>query len=161
MLKHVNQPNDLTCVSACLAMVTGEDIDTVIDSFHDNYFAGAIDIVDYLDSKDIVVSVQPYKYYRLDQNHKYVKHSIKDSFEARGIYFVTVNSLNYEDTLHQIIVHVADTITVYDPQYGRPGKSAYSFQSLEKEFNEFVAIDCIIFEEDYRQWLAQNSEVLV
>ena len=36
-------------------MVTNEDIDTVVAAFHDDYFAGAIDIVDYLESKDIVV----------------------------------------------------------------------------------------------------------
>lgn len=151
-ITHVKQPTNDTCVSACLAMALGLDINHVISEFHGMYFAGSIDIIDFLESNDVGVTLPgASKYYEVDASGDYVEHTC--DFTEPGVYFVTINSLNFENTLHEILVVVSPTtldVTVYDPQYGNDGCVSYS--PKDENFRTFIAIDCIITAEDYDLW---------
>jgi len=108
-IKHITQPTQTTCVSSCVAMFLGKDIQEVIEEFHDKYFNYEIEINEYLLTKGVETAP-----YREDLKHP-------------GYYFVAVSSLNIEGGLHEILVVVDETLShaVYDPQKGNEGKLYY------------------------------------
>lgn len=109
-VKLVQQPTNDSCVSACLAMVTGLDIETVYNEFHDPYYVKRNQSIHrYAAEKG--VDLQP-------------AYTCYNSLAERGVYLVTVPSLNIVGGLHEIVVDTRDGfINVYDPV--RDGRYRY------------------------------------
>lgn len=111
-IKHQRQPTDNTCVSACIAMILGCDVDAVIKEFHSEFFAGNISILSYLEECGIEAKVGTVGFVtRMGKTQ-----------------IVSVPSLNEEAKFHSV---VSDTrggkgYQIYDPQMGNEGKRFYT-----------------------------------
>lgn len=117
----VNQINDETCMSACLAMLTGIPIEQVIKEFHADYFRGKVTAYEYLKQKGIG--------------------SRKFWVEERGLswgclYLLAVPSLNKKGILHSILAQTtSDGLQIFDPQQGRYGKDYYTYGERVQAFH--------------------------
>lgn len=119
-INHVTQPCTMSCLSACIAMITGLDVETVVEDFHHRYQQDFTHVTtsQYLESLGL-------------------PHTKDVSFNAEGLLsndltnvyaIVTSCSLNYADGLHAVMMakvdrgdHTSDYIA-YDPQLGNAGK---------------------------------------
>ena len=108
-IEHQQQPNPVTCTSACIAMLTGIPVNKIADVFHPAYSRQEITPCEYLESRGLKVK----RLYTDDQ-----------PMPSR-LYLVTVPSLNKKGTLHHIIVDWRDVCDVYDPNKGIKGKKYY------------------------------------
>ncbi len=113
-MKFVMQPTSDTCTSACLSMLTGIDVGTVINEFHAGW-------------KSSENKVNPSTYL----TEKSIKHSVcsepfSNILEWGSVYLLTVPSLNIDGGLHHIVVDLRnDTEVVLDPNKGREGRRYY------------------------------------
>lgn len=111
-INFVQQPTSDTCTSACLAMITGVNVNDVIDDFHMDWTSKATNPSEFL-------------------SHNYVRHTVnKDVFcnrvEWGFIYLLTVASLNIDGGLHHIVLDLTgDSAIVLDPNMGKTGKKYY------------------------------------
>lgn len=121
-LKLVQQPTGDTCTSACLAMLAGIPIDTVISEFHQEWKSSAATTnpQTYLLQKGFECEV------RAD--------TFNNCVDWDGVYLVTVASLNIPGGLHHIILDMRNGIeTVLDPNIGRHDKKYYIGWSAKPE----------------------------
>lgn len=112
IINFVQQPTDITCTSACLAMLTGKSIDLVIGESHEGWCNNSTDPVNYLLKYGInlIINTKPFK----------------RTMEWGFVYLLTVPSLNVEGGLHHIVVDLTtENGTVLDPNRGRHGKEYY------------------------------------
>lgn len=111
MIKPQQQPTFDTCASACLAMITGIDVQEVIDEFHADYFAGKKRPSDYL--------LEHGYHFRMGTDEEL------GLFKDR-LYLLTVPSLNIEAGLHFVVADTRPSKThIHDPARTMPGKKFY------------------------------------
>ncbi|MBL1321551.1 MAG: hypothetical protein COA63_010900 [Methylophaga sp.] len=109
MITHQQQPDAITCTSACLAMLTNIPVGTVVSEFHDAYFKHETEVSSYLESKGLKVE-------------RLFTHSVPIPGD---LYLITVPSLNKDAALHNIILDLRDEYKLYDPNEGVDGKRYY------------------------------------
>lgn len=118
-MRLVKQPTDNSCTSACLAMLTGISVDTIMLEFHHRFRAGETNTYEYLDTKGV----------------QYVKHP--DLYTIGGdcdgwAYLLAVPSLNEFSQMHNIVVYVDQSnLHILDPQQGN---GARFYESVSKDF---------------------------
>lgn len=116
-IQHVQQPTNNSCVSACIAMVTGMPIEQVMEEFHDKYCTHEIDVYNYLVQKGFLVRIA---------------NSVDLIMENR-LYIVHVASVNAPAVLHEIVVDTRnEDLVVYDPNDGKEGKEIYVSHTLKE-----------------------------
>lgn len=107
----VQQPTSVTCVHACLAMVTGIPVDDLVERFGDHGIG--------FDEKATVLvenGIWPV-------NTTFQPHP----FSPCGVYIVGTCSLNLPGKMHCVVVEaLPDGYKVHDPNTGREGKAAYT-----------------------------------
>lgn len=109
MIKHQQQPNGVTCTSACIAMILDKPVSEVVAEFHDDYFSNKINAADYLRKNNVV-------FRELHQSEKL----------DWKLYITIVASLNTIGDLHHIIIDLRDGgLAVLDPNKGRKGIKYY------------------------------------
>lgn len=121
-IKFVQQPTPDSCTSACLAMLTGISVDTVIGEFHHKWKSSATNCnpMTYLADNDFDCLV----------NHDPFNHRVKWG----SVYLVTVSSLNIEGGLHHIVLDMrGNEEIVLDPNMGRSGKKYYTGWTQKSE----------------------------
>lgn len=135
MIKHQMQPCPFSCVSTCLAMLSGRPASEVVALLHEGYRANVITLREML-------------------NGLKIKFSSFDSVDGgelvnEGAYLCTVPSLNIQGGNHQIIIVVTDCdYIVHDPVKGREGRLYYvkrgdANEALQVELGGFI-IDAFI-----------------
>jgi len=114
-VKHVQQPSAVSCVHACLSMVTGIPVSELIDRFG-NHGLG-------LDVEATVLTemgIYPTK--------------ISTGIESQigvGVYFMDVPSLNLTGKMHLcVMVYDGHEMIIYDPNEGREGVKSYHPKGL-------------------------------
>ncbi len=113
-MKFVMQPTPDTCTSACLAMLTGVSVETVIEEFHDVW-------------KNAENKINPSTYLskRL-VSHNVLNDPFNNLLEWDKVYLLTVPSLNIDGGLHHIIIDLRNDLeVVLDPNRGREGRRYY------------------------------------
>ena len=111
-VNFVQQPTPHSCVHACLSMITGIPIESLIDRFGDHGLSMDEEVTVLVENK-----LWPYR------NTECGPHP----FPLEGVYLVTVPSLNLEGKLHRVVVDArTEGYTVFDPNTGRDGRKAYS-----------------------------------
>ena len=131
-MKHIQliqQRRAMDCVSACLAMVTGQDLETVYGEFHTKFHNYQMSIGDYLDQKDVEFDA-PVP----------AKTPAGSLLEAGFIYILTVPCLAQNGMFHCIVADLRDYeylnhVRVYDPAKGKPGVMFYSHHKKEIKEN--------------------------
>lgn len=109
-VNFVQQPSSVTCVHACLAMVTGIPVESLVERFGDRGLA--------FDSKATVL---------VENKIWPVNTTFRDHpFDTCGVYLVGTCSLNLPGKMHCVVVEASsDGYRVYDPNKGRQGKDFY------------------------------------
>lgn len=107
-IKLQHQPDNITCVSACAAMLMDRPVDSVVDEFHKDFYNFFIELDSYL-----------------AQHGVKVKRTVNRQFLDHGkVYVLLVPSLNSPAHFHQVL---ADTrgpeVKIYDP--ARKGTQRY------------------------------------
>lgn len=112
-IKHVKQPTANTCVSACLAMLTGKPVEHVMEEFHDDYYNGwKTTVYEYLVKNG--VECIPYS------------GGGDERVSPGNVYLATVASLNVPGSLHQIVMDLSDgKFVIHDPIKGWGDKRFY------------------------------------
>lgn len=101
-MRHITQPDDKTCVSACLAMVLGRDVDEVIVEFHKAFMSNIM---------------RPAEYIR--RNGKLAREfsGLERVMMVGNVYLLAVPSLNREATLHSVVCDTrGDSLEILDPR---------------------------------------------
>jgi hypothetical protein len=113
-IKHVKQPTNTSCVSACIAMLTSCDVKIIIEEFHELYSRAEIRPDEFLARHGIVA--EPVSI--LDNQLQFDK-----------IYLVSVPSLNVQAVTHQIIIDLRDdeNVMLFDPNQGKKSKKYYTY----------------------------------
>lgn len=114
-VNHVQQPSDITCVHACLSMITGIPVPDLVERFGNRGLS--------FDAKATVLvehGIWPV-------NTTFQPHP----FDTCGVYIVGTCSLNWPGKMHCIVVEASgDGYTVYDPNEGREGKESYQDEDI-------------------------------
>ncbi|RTR01958.1 hypothetical protein [Halomonas nitroreducens] len=106
----LQQPTANTCAHACLAMVTGESIDALIERFGDRGICWEDDALVLVENGIFPVKIA----------------GAGHPFPWVGAYLVSAPSLNQPGKLHAVIVEASETgYVVHDPNTGREGVEAY------------------------------------
>jgi len=124
---HQRQPDQKTCVSACIAMALGKPIEEVIEEFHGEYMARCCRASEYLSKKGMLCR----------------EIAMVDNTLMKGcMYILCVPSLNHQGGFHVVLGDTRDgDVTVYDPQKGNEGKKYYSRTGSEDD----LAVMCKYF----------------
>ena len=124
MIKLVQQPTADTCTSACLSMITGINVNDVINDFHKKWKDQESNPSEFL-------------------SHEYVKHVVNKNvfdhhLEWGFVYLLTVPSLNIDGGLHHIIADLSgDLEVIFDPNQGKESKRYYvGWSKKDLECNE-------------------------
>lgn len=129
MIKLVTQPTDNSCVSACLSMISGIDIDKIMEVFHDSYYNHETTIYAFLDLHNIPYLIPDAKL--PEKNFLWGGHT----------YLLSVPSLNIEGGLHAILVQYdGDKLFIFDPQKGNSDKKYYADCTLTENKVNGVAL---------------------
>lgn len=110
-LVHTRQTSG-TCMSACIAMLTGQTLEQVVEEFHNDFISGMVVPSEYLSSKGMQVSL-------LDAEFR--------GWFGNEIYLILAPSLNLEAEMHALILDRRDPEKhiLHDPNRGREGKKYY------------------------------------
>lgn len=110
---HVQQPDGMSCIAACLSMVTMENVGTVCDTFMKDYVEGRVTIPEFLKKYEI----------ECETHLSAGIHTITD----HKVHLLCVPSLNTPGMFHQIVLDTrfGDLIFLYDPARGLPNKRYY------------------------------------
>lgn len=101
------QVDNVTCVSACAAMLMGRPVEAVVDEFHDSFQKYTIDLNTYLARNGVYVE-------RVNHSH----------LQEGAVYILLVPSLNAPAQFHQVVADTrGDKIKIYDP--AREGRQRY------------------------------------
>lgn len=115
MIKFVQQPTPVTCVHACLAMVTGEDVQSLIDRFGNHGLS-------FDEKATVLVENKLWPVNTTFQGHP---------FDTCGTYLVGTCSLNLPGQMHCVVVEAdSDGYRVHDPNKGREGKDYYQDEDV-------------------------------
>lgn len=129
-IKLQHQPDQITCVSACAAMLMDRPVEAVVDEFHDDFYNYFIELDSYLAKHGV----------KLERtvNRQFLEHG--------AVYVLLVPSLNSHAHFHQVL---ADTrgaeVKIYDP--ARKGTQRYVGPSQAVEPGETEIISWVI---DYK-----------
>lgn len=148
IIKLQQQPNDNTCVSTCMAMILDEPADTVINDFHQGYIDPNVTnkVTDYLNAYGLPYTVC----------------NFETPIVEKGVYLVTVPSVNTRTALHNIVVVGDDSgYSIYDPNAMRNGVKSYSFGEIDELLENEVkfsgySVDLFISKQDYLNWRQQK-----
>lgn len=117
MIQQTQQPTADSCVSACVAMITGLDVRLVMHFFHDNYHACEIGLADILRALGL-----PFE--QRQTGELWLP-------EEPGTYLTGVPSLNNRGGMHQaLLTSEGDEWKLLDPNEGREGVKCYSTEDL-------------------------------
>lgn len=114
MIHHQMQPCPVSCVSTCIAMLTGKPVAEIIERFHANYREGDLSIGDMLRE--------------LNLDFKDFRSAERQSIDRDAIYLCSVPSLNIQGGMHEIVVEMANDgdWVVHDPNMGRDDRLYYT-----------------------------------
>lgn len=142
MIELVNQPTGDSCTSACLSMLTGIDVNQVVEQFHKDWQTNQSDPSEFLSKHGI----------RSYAHNKVFDHRL----DWGTIYLATVPSLNIEGGLHHILIDLSgDKIRVLDPNNGKEGKRYYvewycdNLESMQVKLTSWI-VDLHIDPKDLR-----------
>ena len=114
-IKFVQQPTQVTCVHACLAMVTGEDVSALVERFGDHGLS-------FDEQATVLVEHKIWPVNTTFQPHP---------FDTCGSYLVGTCSLNIPGQMHCVVVEASgDGYKVHDPNKGREGKDCYRDEDI-------------------------------
>lgn len=139
---HVNQPTSNSCVSACIAMISGIDVQVVYDEFHDHYKSCHMNAGEYLLAKGI----------------KTVVGTSESRVQWGSVYLLAVPSLNVEAGMHQIVLDCQSEdlgIEIYDPNEGYENRKYYV--PVDKEIKNELEIGLIAYFIDYEIVIEDND----
>lgn len=102
------QIDNVTCVSACAAMLTGKSVELVVDEFHDHYMRYQTDLDDYLKENGVIAERTEHR----------------SRLEPGNVYVLTVPALNSIGKFHQILADTRGELKIYDPS--RNGRQRYA-----------------------------------
>ena len=105
VIEFQSQPTEDSCMSACMAMITGLPVSQVVEEFHvDYYVRGATTPDQYLISKNVDFSYEPRDAY-----------THIGSIKPDTTYLLQVPAIGHVDDTHAIIIQT----------YGNPSKGEY------------------------------------
>lgn len=120
IIRHVQQPTDSSCVLACVAMVSGLELSTVIqvaeNTFHHDPLAHGLSCAE--------------KVKLLDTLGIGFTHVWPIQLTFLNVYVVAVPSLNIKAAMHEVIFDMRDEYEVLDPNLGRSGKEVYDRDTI-------------------------------
>ena len=114
----VTQPTAESCVHACLAMVSGVDVQDIIKDLGDDNGLTDDELLAWLVRRHIL----PLEIGAARHVHP---------FPVQGIYLATVPSLNLQGRGHQIVIEANGDYVVYDPNNGYKGREFYPKDALK------------------------------
>lgn len=119
LIYPVQQPTDVTCSHACLAMVTGLPIERLVDRFGDRSLRDEDEATILTELGILPVPMSPYM--------------LENPMPLAGVYFLTTPSLNRPGDMHRVVAHYAheEGWTVFDPNEGRDGKQYWGRNALQ------------------------------
>jgi len=129
-IKLVNQYDNLSCVLACMSMVTGKKIETVKSVIE------KINIKAPLTNMQLLRTLSYFRVLALPVN------TSDESLYRGSLYIITVPSLNCERGNHAIVADArGDELLIYDPQDGVEGKKFYDESNLKNWSSPIKIID--------------------
>lgn len=134
-LVHQTQPTPMSCVCTCIAMLMGEDAQSVIDRYHEKYYVErSMDVGDILAEQAFI--------FRQEMAGTVL------TLYPGAVYLLTVASLNIPGSLHQILVDYRDTAgpVVLDPAKGYGKRKYYTSDQTEADevSNAFLLFSWIV-----------------
>lgn len=134
-LVHQTQPTPMGCVCTCIAMLMGEDAQSVIDRYHEKYYVErSMDVGEILAEQAFI--------FRREMAGTVL------TLYPGSVYLLTVASLNIPGSLHQILVDYRDTAgpVVLDPAKGYGKRKYYTFDQKEADEvnNAFLLFSWIV-----------------
>lgn len=134
-LVHQTQPTPMGCVCTCIAMLMGEDAQSVIDRYHEKYYVKrSMDVGDILAEQAFI--------FRREMAGTVL------TLYPGAVYLLTVASLNIPGGLHQILVDYRDTAgpVVLDPAKGYGKRKYYTSDQTEADevSNAFLLFSWIV-----------------
>lgn len=134
-LVHQTQPTPMGCVCTCIAMLIGEDAQSVIDRYHEKYYVKrSMDVGDILAEQAFI--------FRREMAGTVL------TLYPGAVYLLTVASLNIPGGLHQILVDYRDTAgpVVLDPAKGYGKRKYYTSDQTEADevSNAFLLFSWIV-----------------
>jgi len=110
IVKPLQQPTPRTCTHTCLAMVTGESIESLIERFGDRGLGFA-------EEACVLIEHGIFPVNATGSPHE---------FAFEGVYLVSTPSLNLPGKLHMVVVEASpEGYVVHDPNTGLEGVKAY------------------------------------
>lgn len=129
-IRHVTQPTPNTCVHACLAMVTEEGLDGLIERFGDQGLGWR---------EEATVLVE-YKLFPVQMSLQ-----LPNPFGFRGVYLVTVASRNLPGKTHRVVAQqTGEDVLLFDPNDGRDSVEHFPRDALmsgEASWSEVTYLD--------------------
>lgn len=119
VVNHVMQPSPHTCGHACLAMVTGLDVQSIIARFGEAGINDDIEAIVLTESGIYPVAIP--------------ETAFMPALPFHGVYFATVPSLNIPGGAHRLVIEANPDeaeFEVHDPNAGREGKLFYPLNAL-------------------------------
>jgi len=153
-IKHVMQIDNQTCASACLAMLTGRDINRVVDEFDADYHNKAVRGPDH----------NPFKYLSEAGLKVHVSSPLDMALYYGRVYCLSVPSINFFAKNHLIVADMVEPTKetvgqedggcyVLDPNDGREGVKVYDYWKL----NGWSVI-CWMFKSDVPEHVIEEVE---
>lgn len=126
-IELVTQPTSNTCASACLSMMTGIDVQEVVDKFHQKFCDRKTNAFEFLKE-----NVNKDKFNILVMKHQW--HPTLNDCEE-GLYLCNVPSLNSQADFHYVVVAYYEGLyRVLDPNIGRENTQYYTInKSLDED----------------------------
>lgn len=114
--RYLTQPNDVTCVHTCLAMVTGIPIEDIIYAFGDHRGLTHHD-------QKALLGLCGIRYTPVPDTNSF----------SHGISLGTIQSLNHKNTTHRIVIIkdiINHTVRILDPNRMKKGKKVFTKSML-------------------------------
>lgn len=113
IIQHQMQPCPVSCVTTCMAMISGVPVGKLMDEFHAEYRNGDLSVGDML--RNLNIEFEDFR------------SSDRVSIFEDGVYLVCTPSLNIQGGMHQVVIEMADgEWSVFDPNMGREGRLFYT-----------------------------------
>ena len=113
------QTEPFNCMSACLAMLLNQPVETISEEFHERYMTTLDTPTMYLAEKGLTV------------RRHYADERLVD--EPSRVYLLSVPSLNIEAGLHGVVAetNAEGMWWIYDPNEGREGRKFYTNTTID------------------------------
>lgn len=135
LMRHVQQPTPDTCMSACLAMITGVQVEDIVSNYHQRF-------------KDGLPLHSALADFGMDCS---VNSDIYAGMNGEGVYLLIVPSLNIKAVHHQIIYVIEKSDTddyyhqIFDPNKNKDSRQWYEV-SPSADNNSEVGLGAFIVE---------------